>query len=182
MRLTVVFQVIQEIFLRVIEFDSNQLKQGEFQKLQRSPDSSWNAAGSQKSLEAVPEAHEGSQFLCCLLHFLCRLTSSTLWKCSHLQSDSFFSLRAKITGGEDFDWFSLGQVDTPRPIYTVATLCSSALLAPVVTIVTWERRGSFQRKGRDTRQIKQFLSTAVFPISHPIVKGNHPDAQGLTVK
>ena len=155
MRLTVVFLVTQEIFLQVIEFDSNQLNQGEFQKLQRYPDISWNAAGSQKSLEAAPEAHEGSQFLCCLLHFLCRLTS-ILWKCSHLQSDSFFSLRAKITGGEDFDWFSLGQVDTPSPI-SCGHSVASALQAPVVTIVTWERRGSFHRKGRGTGQIQTIL-------------------------
>lgn len=45
----------------------------------------------------------------------------------------------------------------------VATVCSFALLAPVVTIVTWERRGSFQRKGRGTGQIQTVLVYSSLP-------------------
>lgn len=123
-------------------------------------------------------AHEHCQLFSYVLHFLCRPTSS-ISSC-HGNATLCRETESKFLEG-DYDWPSVGQVDTPTPVSSGhgEGSCGTALVAAMITIVTLGRRDNFQKKGEVLSRYKRFLSIKVFPISCPTVRADHHEVQGL---
>lgn len=101
-------------------------------------------------------AHEHCQLFSYVLHFLCRPTSS-ISSC-HGNATLCRETESKFLEG-DYDWPSVGQVDTPSPVSSGhgEGSCGTALVAAMITIVTLGRRDNFQKKGRGAEQIQTIL-------------------------
>lgn len=130
--------------------------------------------GPQKPLEPGTRSPLGFPVpLCYLLHFLCRLPSSISQYCGNAASAERqpFSLRTRITR-ERFWLAHLGSggYSWTNQQWPWVVSCCPTVVAPMVTAVMWGRRGSFQKKGRDTRLTQAILVYESLPL--PLILEN----------